>query len=53
VTLDFRAEFFNIFNRVQFSNPGNSLNPSLLNTPGNTFGVISAQYNLPTPSRSG
>jgi hypothetical protein len=47
VTLDFRAEFFNIFNRVQFSNPGNTLNPSLLNTPGNTFGVISAQYNLP------
>jgi hypothetical protein len=47
VKLEFRAEFFNIFNRVQFANPGNSLNPSLLNTPSNTFGVVSAQAGYP------
>ena len=39
-TMQFRAEFFNIFNRVQFGYPGQALgNPS--------FGVITTQQNLP------
>lgn len=38
--LSFRAEFFNIFNRVQFSPPGTQ--------PGSaTFGQVTAQYNQP------
>jgi hypothetical protein len=38
--LSFRAEFFNIFNRVQFSPPGTQ--------PGSaTFGQMTAQYNQP------
>jgi hypothetical protein len=38
--LAFRAEFFNLFNRVQFSPPGTQ--------PGSaTFGQITAQYNQP------
>jgi hypothetical protein len=40
VNLQFRAEFFNIFNRVQFNYPGQSLGSS-------SFGVISGQQNLP------
>jgi hypothetical protein len=40
INLQFRAEFFNIFNRVQFAAPGLTQgNPS--------FGVISSQYNNP------
>ena len=39
-TLQFRAEFFNIFNRVQFGYPGQSLGSS-------SFGVISNQVNTP------
>ena len=40
VGLQFRTEFFNIFNRVQFGPPGETL--------GNAqFGVISAQLNTP------
>ena len=38
--LQFRAEFFNIFNRVQFGNPGNTLGAA-------TFGLVSSQYNNP------
>jgi hypothetical protein len=38
--LQFRAEFFNIFNRVQFNPPGNTLGSA-------TFGQISNQYNSP------
>ena len=38
--LQFRAEFFNIFNRVQFGYPGQSLGSS-------SFGVITTQYNSP------
>ena len=38
--LQFRAELFNMFNRVQFSPPGNTFGAA-------TFGVISAQYNSP------
>ena len=38
--LQFRAEFFNIFNRVQFGYPGQSLGSS-------SFGVITTQANSP------
>ena len=38
--IQFRAEFFNIFNRVQFNYPGQSLGAS-------NFGVVSSQLNLP------
>jgi hypothetical protein len=38
--LQFRAEFFNIFNRVQFNTPGQSFGSS-------TFGVVSGQQNNP------
>jgi len=38
--MQFRAEIFNLFNRVQFGYPGRALgNPN--------FGVISSQYNNP------
>ncbi len=40
VSLQFRTEFFNIFNRVQFGPPGNQLGSSL-------FGLISSQLNNP------
>jgi hypothetical protein len=40
VTMQFRTEFFNLFNRVQFAQPGLALgNPS--------FGVVSSQANNP------
>lgn len=40
INLSFRAEFFNVFNRVQFSPPGTQ--------PGSaTVGQITAQYNQP------
>jgi Carboxypeptidase regulatory-like domain/TonB dependent receptor len=38
--LQFRAEFFNIFNRVQFSLPGQAIGSS-------TAGIVSTQANLP------
>ena len=47
VALDFNAEFFNIFNRVQFAPPGESYNQSTINTPFNLFGVVTAQKNQP------
>jgi hypothetical protein len=40
LSLQFRTEVFNIFNRVQFSPPGLSLGTA-------QFGVISGQYNTP------
>jgi hypothetical protein len=40
VRLQFRAEFFNIFNRVQFNTPGQGLGSS-------NFGVVSGQQNSP------
>ena len=38
--LDYRAEAFNLLNRVVFGNPGNNINST-------TFGVISSQANSP------
>jgi hypothetical protein len=38
--LDFRAEAFNIFNRVQFGGPSSNLNSS-------SFGIVSSQANSP------
>jgi hypothetical protein len=38
--VQFRAEAFNVFNRVQFSNPNTNINST-------AFGVISGQQNLP------
>jgi hypothetical protein len=39
-SLDFHVEFFNLFNRAQFADPGTSLgNP--------TFGVVTSEMNLP------
>jgi hypothetical protein len=40
VRLQFRAEFFNIFNRVQFNTPGQGFGAS-------NFGVVSGQQNTP------
>jgi hypothetical protein len=39
-SLSYRAEIFNLFNRVQFNPPGNQLDSSL-------FGVVSGQLNSP------
>ena len=47
VSMDFNAEFFNIFNRVQFAPPGEQFNPSTINTALNVFGVVTAQQNQP------
>lgn len=40
LNLQFRAEFYNLFNRVQFDNPGTALG-----TP--QFGVVTNQFNDP------
>jgi hypothetical protein len=40
VKLQLRAEFFNIFNRVQFGYPGQTQGSS-------SFGIISSQSNTP------
>jgi hypothetical protein len=40
INAQFRAEFFNLFNIVQFAPPGEQLGAS-------TFGIVSAQYNQP------
>ena len=47
--LQFRAEFFNIFNRRQFSQPGSSVafnGAGAISNPG-AFGVVSSQQNHP------
>jgi hypothetical protein len=41
--LEFRAEAFNLFNRVQFGNPGTAASTAA----GNTFGIVSSQLNSP------
>ena len=41
--LEFRAEAFNLFNRVQFGNPGTGATTAA----ANTFGIISSQLNSP------
>jgi len=43
VNLEFRAEAFNLFNRVQFGNPDRGQSTAA----NNTFGVISTQQNQP------
>jgi hypothetical protein len=47
VGLEFRAEIFNLFNRVQFAPPGGTFNPATLGTPGDNFGKITSQANAP------
>ena len=47
VALEFRSEFFNMFNRVQFAPPGTAYNPNTLHTAANTFGVVTSQNNSP------
>ena len=42
--VEFRTEFFNTFNRVQFGFPGTAFNGSAT---GNGFGVVSSQNNNP------
>ena len=41
VSLEFRAEFFNLFNHVVFSNPATNFNAPT------SFGFVSGQANLP------
>jgi hypothetical protein len=41
IGLEFRAEFFNLFNRTQFNPPNTSC------CGGSTFGQVTGQYNLP------
>jgi hypothetical protein len=43
--LEFRAEFFNVFNHPQFAAPNTSCCTSVAD--GGTFGQVSSQYNLP------
>jgi hypothetical protein len=40
IKLDFRTEFFNLFNRVQFADPGTTLGSP-------QFGIVSSAMNLP------
>ena len=40
---EFRAEAFNLFNRVQFGNPGTGASTAA----ANTFGIVSSQLNSP------
>ena len=44
--LDFRAEAFNIFNRVQFGGPVTNLNSA-------SFGIVSSQANTPRQLQGG
>ena len=44
--IDFRAEAFNVFNRVVFGGPQTSLNSA-------TFGVVSSQANAPRQMQGG
>ena len=44
--IDFRAEAFNIFNRVQFGSPATNFNSA-------AFGIISSQANTPRQLQGG
>ncbi|HEY6768982.1 MAG TPA: hypothetical protein VI386_29870 [Candidatus Sulfotelmatobacter sp.] len=46
VRLDFRAEFFNLFNHPQFYLPGGSSEMQDVNAPS-SFGVVSGTVNNP------
>lgn len=45
IGLEFRAEFFNLFNRTQFNPPNTSCCAN--GNPNSTFGQVTGQYNLP------
>jgi hypothetical protein len=49
--LEFRTEFFNLFNRTQFGFPGTSFNPEtvngVVNNAANGFGVVSSSLGNP------
>lgn len=45
LALEFRAEFFNLFNRTQFSPPNTSCCTPV--SQGGSFGEVTSQYNLP------
>jgi len=51
IGLEFRAEFFNLFNRTQFNPPNTSCCANRLMDgspdPNSTFGQVTGQYNLP------
>ncbi|HWS95000.1 MAG TPA: hypothetical protein VN620_00790, partial [Candidatus Methylomirabilis sp.] len=47
--LQFRTEFYNTFNRVQFGPPNTACcnNPALLATNNTNFGLVTSQLNNP------
>ena len=47
VGLDFRAEFFNLFNHAQFGSPGSDLAAGVGGTVSSQFGVINTTVNNP------
>jgi len=47
VGLDFRAEFFNLFNHAQFGLPGEDLAAGVGQQPSSQFGVINSTVGNP------
>ena len=47
LAIQFRAEFFNIFNRVQFGPPNTGCCQAAQGGNNSNFGVVSSQYNFP------
>jgi len=45
--LNFRAEFFNLFNHAQFATPNSTGSPAIPDIEGRGFGVVSATVNNP------